>query len=149
MTSRRALVLAGGGVAGIAWETGILRGIADESPVADVLAEMASDLSEADAPAFLAHFDRNMPGYGRLAEYATALSEQADVGCSIDIVKETGDDVRRELGLDWILQLSGKQGASPFERREQNVRCTFERRKKRRLVTAFDPIDFLAPPGAC
>ncbi|HEX2283999.1 MAG TPA: patatin-like phospholipase family protein [Mycobacterium sp.] len=32
MTSKRALVLAGGGLAGIAWETGILRGIADESP---------------------------------------------------------------------------------------------------------------------
>lgn len=29
---KRALVLAGGGIAGIAWETGILRGIADESP---------------------------------------------------------------------------------------------------------------------
>ena len=29
---KRALVLAGGGLAGIAWETGILRGIADESP---------------------------------------------------------------------------------------------------------------------
>ncbi len=34
MTARRALVLAGGGVAGIAWELGILRGIADESPTA-------------------------------------------------------------------------------------------------------------------
>ena len=32
MTSKRALVLAGGGLAGIAWETGILRGIDDESP---------------------------------------------------------------------------------------------------------------------
>jgi NTE family protein len=32
MRAKRALVLAGGGVAGIAWETGILRGIADESP---------------------------------------------------------------------------------------------------------------------
>ena len=32
MTSKRALVLAGGGLAGIAWETGILRGIEDESP---------------------------------------------------------------------------------------------------------------------
>lgn len=31
-TAKRALVLAGGGIAGIAWETGILRGIADESP---------------------------------------------------------------------------------------------------------------------
>jgi NTE family protein len=34
VATRRALVLAGGGIAGIAWETGILRGIADESPPA-------------------------------------------------------------------------------------------------------------------
>ncbi|HET7665160.1 MAG TPA: patatin-like phospholipase family protein, partial [Mycobacterium sp.] len=32
MATKRALVLAGGGLAGIAWETGILRGIADASP---------------------------------------------------------------------------------------------------------------------
>lgn len=32
MATKRALVLAGGGIAGIAWETGVLRGIADESP---------------------------------------------------------------------------------------------------------------------
>ena len=32
VTSKRGLVLAGGGLAGIAWETGILRGIEDESP---------------------------------------------------------------------------------------------------------------------
>ena len=34
MTTKRALVLGGGGVAGIAWATGILQGIADESPTA-------------------------------------------------------------------------------------------------------------------
>jgi NTE family protein len=34
MTTRRALVLAGGGIAGIAWETGVLLGISDESPAA-------------------------------------------------------------------------------------------------------------------
>jgi NTE family protein len=34
VTFNRALVLAGGGLAGIAWETGVLRGIADESPEA-------------------------------------------------------------------------------------------------------------------
>lgn len=41
--TRRALVLAGGGLAGIAWETGVLAGIADESPAtADAL--VASDV---------------------------------------------------------------------------------------------------------
>jgi NTE family protein len=34
VTTKRALVLAGGGIAGISWETGVLRGIADESPAA-------------------------------------------------------------------------------------------------------------------
>jgi NTE family protein len=34
VTTKRALVLAGGGVVGIAWETGVLLGIADESPSA-------------------------------------------------------------------------------------------------------------------
>lgn len=34
VATRRALVLAGGGIAGIAWETGVLCGIADESPAA-------------------------------------------------------------------------------------------------------------------
>lgn len=43
MTSRRALVLGGGGVAGIAWETGVLRGIADEAPEAAELL-LASDV---------------------------------------------------------------------------------------------------------
>lgn len=86
-----------------------------------------------------------MPGYDRLADYARALCDQDDVASSIDISKETGDDRRRELVLDWTLQLSGKTD-SRVEQRERSVRCTFEHRKKRWLVTAFDPIDFLAPP---
>ena len=43
MTSKRGLVLAGGGLAGIAWEIGILRGIEDES------AETARTLLDSDA----------------------------------------------------------------------------------------------------
>ena len=40
MTTKRALVLAGGGLAGIAWEIGVLRGIADACPeTADALRE--------------------------------------------------------------------------------------------------------------
>jgi predicted acylesterase/phospholipase RssA len=34
VATKRALVLGGGGVAGIAWQTGVLCGIADESPTA-------------------------------------------------------------------------------------------------------------------
>src|SRR6478609_1373272 len=34
VSAKRALVLAGGGLAGIAWETGVLTGVADEAPEA-------------------------------------------------------------------------------------------------------------------
>ncbi len=37
MTDKRALVLAGGGLAGIAWETGVLLGISDEAPDAGAM----------------------------------------------------------------------------------------------------------------
>ncbi|MEP6799412.1 MAG: patatin-like phospholipase family protein [Lapillicoccus sp.] len=42
MTTTRALVLAGGGLAGIAWELGVLRGVADVDP------ELAARLAAAD-----------------------------------------------------------------------------------------------------
>ena len=43
MTIKRGLVLAGGGLAGIAWETGVLLGIADEAPEV-ATAVLASDV---------------------------------------------------------------------------------------------------------
>lgn len=42
LMTKRALVLAGGGIAGIAWETGVLQGIADEAP------EIAAAVRNAD-----------------------------------------------------------------------------------------------------
>jgi len=89
VTTRRALVLAGGGIAGIAWETGILRGIADELPTAarllldsDVLvgtsagAAVAAQISS-DHP-LEALFDR------QLAE----PSAEIDPGVDIDVITE-------------------------------------------------------------
>ncbi|HTX97305.1 MAG TPA: patatin-like phospholipase family protein [Mycobacterium sp.] len=89
MTTRRALVLGGGGIAGIAWETGILRGIADESPKAarlllesDVLvgtsagAAVAAQISSGSTPEAL--FDR------QVAE----SSPEIDSGVDVDAITE-------------------------------------------------------------
>lgn len=96
-TSRRALVLAGGGIAGIAWETGILRGIADVSPVAarllvesDVLvgtsagSTVAAQISSGHSLAAL--FDRQV---------ATASAE-IDPGVDIAAITELFLDALRE-----------------------------------------------------
>ncbi|MBI2703482.1 MULTISPECIES: patatin-like phospholipase family protein [Mycobacterium] len=97
MTLRRALVLAGGGVAGIAWETGILRGIADESAAAarvlvesDVLvgtsagSTVAAQISSGCSLAEL--FDR------QVAE----TSAEMDPGVDIDAITELFLDALRE-----------------------------------------------------
>ncbi len=89
VTTRRALVLGGGGLAGIAWETGVLRGIADESPAAarrlldsDVLvgtsagSAVAAQISSDCALEVL--FDRQLAG----------TSAEIDPGVDIDAITE-------------------------------------------------------------
>ncbi|MCV7149632.1 patatin-like phospholipase family protein [Mycobacterium riyadhense] len=97
MTTRRALVLAGGGLAGIAWETGVLRGIADESPAAAQLLLESDVLVGTSAGAAVAAqissdctldelFDR------QLAE----TSAEIDPGVDIDAITELFLDALRE-----------------------------------------------------
>ncbi|QUR68659.1 patatin-like phospholipase family protein [Mycobacterium spongiae] len=68
METRRALVLAGGGLAGIAWETGVLCGIADESPT------VAQRLLEADV----------LVG----TSAGAAVAAQISSGCALDVLFE-------------------------------------------------------------
>ncbi|MBU9766434.1 patatin-like phospholipase family protein [Mycobacterium sp. TNTM28] len=89
MTSKRALVLAGGGIAGIAWETGILQGIADESAAtADAL--LASDvLVGTSAGSTVAAQLSSGLSLAELFERQTgADSAELDPGVSIDNVTD-------------------------------------------------------------
>ncbi|MEV0673294.1 patatin-like phospholipase family protein [Mycobacterium sp. NPDC050441] len=89
MTSKRALVLAGGGIAGIAWETGILQGIADESPeTADAL--LASDvLVGTSAGSTVSAQLGNGPTLQELFERQIGTeSAELDPGVSIDTVTD-------------------------------------------------------------
>ncbi|OBK02246.1 patatin [Mycolicibacterium conceptionense] len=89
MTSKRALVLAGGGIAGIAWETGILQGIADESPeTADAL--LGSDVLVGTSAG--STVSAQLGSGLRLAELferqVGAVSAELDPGVSIDNVTD-------------------------------------------------------------
>ena len=77
-----------------------------------------------------------------------ALLAEAEVSSSIEILHDAGDDGRRSLELDWMLEITLEQAASPVERRRATVKCAIERRAKQWKVTALDPIDFFRPPAA-
>ncbi len=91
MTTRRALVLAGGGLAGIAWETGVLFGIADESPTA------ARRLLESDV----------LVG----TSAGSAVAAQVSSGCTLEElfarqVAETSAEIDSGVDIDAITELS-------------------------------------------
>lgn len=100
MTNKRALVLAGGGIAGIAWETGVLRGIADESPAA------ARVLVESDV----------LVG----TSAGSAVAAQLGSGHTLDElfdrqVAETSAEIDSGVDVDTITELFLTALAAPYE----------------------------------
>jgi NTE family protein len=85
----RALVLGGGGVAGIAWETGILLGIADESPtVARALLESDVLLGTSAGSAVVAQLGSGESLPELFARQVSEASAEIDPGVDIDAIAE-------------------------------------------------------------
>lgn len=89
MTAKRALVLAGGGVAGIAWETGVLCGIADESPaVARALLESDVLVGTSAGSAVAAQIGSGTGLDELFARQVAETSAEIDPGVGIDGIAE-------------------------------------------------------------
>ncbi|OMC35109.1 patatin [Mycobacterium sp. GA-1841] len=89
MTSKRALVLAGGGIAGIAWETGVLQGIADESPAtADALLSSDVLVGTSAGSTVSAQLSSGLSLSDLFARQIGAESAELDPGVSIDNVTD-------------------------------------------------------------
>jgi NTE family protein len=85
----RALVLGGGGVAGIAWELGILLGIADESPAAaQALLESDVLLGTSAGSAVAAQLGSGLPLTELFARQVDEASTEIDPGVGIDELSE-------------------------------------------------------------
>ena len=89
MTIKRALVLGGGGVAGIAWETGILQGIADES-AATARALLDSDVlvGTSAGSAVVAQVGSGLSLEDLFARQVRGTSAEIDPGVGVDAVTE-------------------------------------------------------------
>jgi NTE family protein len=87
VTIKRALVLGGGGVAGIAWETGVLRGIADESPAA-ARALLDSDVlvGTSAGSAVVAQISSGLSIEDLFARQVQEISAEIDPGIGVDAI---------------------------------------------------------------
>ena len=115
-------------------------------PPADVLElfrEAADALASDDANAFLAKFDRNMTGYAAFRDEVVGLLAAHDVGSTIEVVNDEGDDQKRSLDLDWLLVISEKNtGNGAKETRRQVLKCRIERQGKQWKIVALEPVEF-------
>lgn len=118
------------------------------------MSKLASSLSGGDAFRAVESFDRDMPDYHSTVEHIQALTEQAEILCSIDVVadKEADNPAAdvHHLDLDWYMTLTSKMDTGPVERRRMRVEVTLRRIKTKsgedwRIVALapaaiFDPI---------
>jgi NTE family protein len=89
VTTRRALVLGGGGVAGIAWQTGILLGIADEVPAAaQALLESDVLLGTSAGSAVVAQISSGLSLADLFARQVAEESAEIDPGVAIDAIAD-------------------------------------------------------------
>ena len=89
VTSKRGLVLAGGGLAGIAWELGILRGIEDELPdVAHALLDSDVLIGTSAGSAVAAQLDSGHSLDELYESQIAGVSKEIDAGVDIEDITE-------------------------------------------------------------
>jgi hypothetical protein len=108
--------------------------------VVDFFRSAAVELSEAHdnggGRAFLDHFDKSMPGFNVLSDQIEAMVAAGEVSTTIEFVNTEGNDRKRTLDLDWLLQCEGERP------KRQVVKCTIEKRGKKWKITSLAPIEF-------
>ena len=114
-------------------------------PAADVLKvfrDAAEALTNDDGAVFLDNFDRDMPEYATLRTNVEGMLAAYEVGSTIEVVSDEGDDHARNVELDWLLLANRKDAInSVSETRRQLVKCRLERRGKRWKITRLEPVD--------
>ena len=107
----------------------------------EVFRTVTEALANQDADAFLDQFDPKMPKYEKLRDEIQELFGMAqEIGSTIDVISDEGDDQKRMLELDWLLKIDNA------EPRRQIVKCQVEKQGKKWRITALDPVEFFRGP---
>jgi hypothetical protein len=122
-----------------------LLALAEPSSLLELFASMAQALSAGNPTDFLAPFDRRMPDYRKLETQIFALLNQAEVTSSVELLQDQGDDQRRRVELDWILEIRSDLPAGPSERRRQLLKAVLTRQGKSWKIVSLEPLSFFAP----
>ena len=111
--------------------------------VLNVFSAAAEALTNDDSSAFLDNFDRDMPEYAALRTNIEGLLAAYEIGSTIEVVTDEGDDEQRTVALDWLLVVSEKNTVNGDQQtRRRIVKCSLVRQGKQWRITALAPVDF-------
>lgn len=105
----------------------------------DVLMRLAAALSAGDSVDFMRFIGRDAPDRADLKVNVEALTAQADVTCSVEVVRVEGDAV----DADWYMEVRPRTPGLQTERRREVLKVRVSGPK---LVTAIAPVRFFEPP---
>ena len=112
-----------------------------EHPARRAVLDVSRALDAGNAALALARFDRRrFPGYRELETEIVALLERWRVGSSVDIPPFDGSGEEVELTVDWLLQLTPRNGVGPLERRRKDVRVRVSMTGKPKII-ALEPVE--------
>lgn len=97
---------------------------------------IAEALANNNPRGFFDKFDPAWEGFRQLHDDVSDLLARAQVGSSIEIASDEGDDRKRTLELDWLLLIEGA------EQRHKIVKCRIEKQGKRWRIVALEPARF-------
>jgi hypothetical protein len=103
----------------------------------EVFRNVSEALANRDTDTFLDQFDRKMPKYESLRDEIQELFGLAqEIGSTVDVITDEGDEHKRTLELDWLLKIDND------EPRRQIVKCQVEKQGKKWKITALEPVEF-------
>jgi hypothetical protein len=106
--------------------------------VLDLFRTAAQALADQDVPRFIEQFDPEMKNLDVLRQRVTLLVAAEGAESSIEVVRDEGDDKRRQLEIDWLLRVG--TGTS----KRKILKLTVERRGRGWKVTALDAVEFFS-----
>jgi hypothetical protein len=108
--------------------------------VLDMLRESTEALANRDAKTFLSHFDRNTPGYERIALDVNAALAVDGAGCTIEVTRDEGTATERRLEIDWVMRIG------PSRRKHVTVKMTVALQNGKWKITNFAPANLFVAP---
>ena len=119
-----------------------------EQEITNVISKLASALSHGEHQVFLDALDHKMPEYQQIEHDVTALAADTDLDCTIELIRNTGNDTEQTADLDWYMVLRSQQDQNLIERRRAKVAIKVTRRGKKWIVTGFSPVEVFRPLSA-